>query len=79
MFLTIFGLRPSIVLTFSVFLSSFVSLYASRVLHTIESHYLELLVHVRKIYNNDDKTFFFRILTVVKHPCVLNINEATTL
>ena len=60
-------------------LSSFVLLYASRVLNTIESNYLELLVLVRKIYNNDDITFFsVYILRVVKHPCVLNINEAKT-
>ena len=35
-------------------LSSLVSLYASW--HTIESNYLELLVLIRKIYNNDDIT-----------------------
>ena len=43
---------------FDCCLSSVVSLYASGVLHTIESNFLELLVLVRKIYNNDDITFF---------------------
>ena len=69
MFLTIFGLRRSIVLTFSI--AAYPVWFGCT--HTIEPNYLELIVLLRKIYN-----ILFRILTVVKHPCVLNINEAKT-
>ena len=69
MFLTVFGLRSSIELTLSIAYPAWLRCTLHEfchgckvptfvVLHTIESIYLELLVLVRKIYNNDDITFF---------------------
>ena len=55
MCLTIFDLRSSIVFTFSI---AAYPVWFRCELHTIESNYLELLVLVRKIYNNDEITFF---------------------